>query len=152
MAETFFSCIECGTSFGGPSVVKLCESCWDDTADAIAEFRPNDIIAELKVPRLTVPVQRPRHPTVIVGMETDDIVKQLADLRYDSLSLILSQLAVRLMADSDKDWERDRRRLAGNLQLASERLTDASKYLDRAWEICRPHMEATTPPKKDDPK
>ncbi len=84
---------------------------------------------------------RLKHKTnVSVTVFHTELVNQLADLRYDALSSIISQLATRILVDSEKDWERKREQLAVQLQLTADSLAKCSKYLDNAWAICKPKM------------
>ena len=82
------------------------------------------------------------HPTQIAGLTTQELAKQVADLRYDALRVFLYELADKLECDADADEGRGRKKLSSALTDAHDLITLAGKAIDRAWVICEPHMNS----------
>lgn len=68
--------------------------------------------------------------------------KELGDLRYDSLSDFLKELSAKLSKDAEADLKRNRVKLSKNLYEAASQVQEASKAIEKAWEICKPYMES----------
>lgn len=69
-----------------------------------------------------------------------DIARELGDLRYDTLAEFLDLLSKKLAKDAVADAGRNRIKLSHELEEASKRIMEASKNIDKAWEICEPYM------------
>ena len=69
-----------------------------------------------------------------------ELVEDIGDLYYDSLTDFLNLLSEKLEKDSLKDRERNRIKLSNFLKYASENIKQASSNIDDAWKICKPFM------------
>ena len=73
----------------------------------------------------------------------DDIEKlaeALGDLYYDSLADFLNLLSDKILRDGNADMRRNRPELSGHLIECSRHIENASTEVQRAWEICKPHV------------
>jgi hypothetical protein len=68
------------------------------------------------------------------------IATELGDLTYDSLSLFLNELSLKLLKDGEADHDRGRLKLSKCLKDAASDIKSASGSIDKAWEICKPFM------------
>lgn len=66
----------------------------------------------------------------------EELVENIGDLYYDSLSEFLQLLSQKLEKDSIKDRERNRIKLADCLKSASENIKTSASNINDAWGIC----------------
>lgn len=80
-----------------------------------------------------------------------ELCEDIGNLRYDALRELLCMLALKLSKDGNKDSSRKRMKLAHALWAASDKIKDASFFINQAWEISAPHMglDADGNPKSD---
>jgi len=69
-----------------------------------------------------------------------ELIDEIGNLRYDSLSIFLNLLAEKIERDGFKDRSRKRIKLATNLENASALLKQAKLEIDSAWKICEPYV------------
>lgn len=84
-----------------------------------------------------------KHTQTIKSANIDNktLAVEVGDLYYDSLSEFLRELSVKLANDAKADSKRGREKLANSLKMASSHILEASKYIDTAWDICKPHVK-----------
>lgn len=83
-----------------------------------------------------------KHKTEILGIsDMNRLAEMIGDLRYDTMAILLSEIATKLSIDSKADQERNRPKLATSLAYAAEMINTAIGYIDRAWEISEPFMK-----------
>ena len=70
-----------------------------------------------------------------------DLVEEIENLKYDSLSKFLNLLSTKIKNDGIKDESRGRNKLCSNLYQCSEKLEQSADFIDRAWEICKPYTK-----------
>jgi NurA-like 5'-3' nuclease len=70
----------------------------------------------------------------------EELVENIGDLYYDSLSEFLQLLSQKLEKDSIKDRERNRIKLANCLKSASENIKISASNINDAWKICKPFI------------
>jgi hypothetical protein len=69
-----------------------------------------------------------------------ELAEALGDLYYDSLANHLKLLSEKMARDSVADAGRSRHKLAGELKACANHLSQAAGHIERAWAICRPHV------------
>lgn len=83
-----------------------------------------------------------RHPVQLRGYGSlHEAARAVADLQYDALRIFLSSLQHYLAVDRDKDLARGRSELSKALGDLVDSLDNCIADANRAWNICRPHME-----------
>lgn len=105
-------------------------------------YRQNfDIL--MKLTEFYLPLEYEKHKKTITNYSgtMTELVEDIGDLYYDSLTDFLNLLSEKLEKDSLKDRERNRIKLANFLKSASENIKQASSTLDDAWKICKPFMK-----------
>ncbi len=70
----------------------------------------------------------------------EELAEDMGNLRYDALAVFLRLLAAKLGRDASADEERGRRKLAALLEACAGQVTTAALDIQRAWQICEPHM------------
>lgn len=68
------------------------------------------------------------------------VAEAIGNLHYETLALLLSELAVKISLDGWNDERKGRTDLAKNLFLVSGHLTKASIFTDWAYQISKPFM------------
>ena len=82
------------------------------------------------------------HTTTIFNYNgsMNELVENIGDLYYDSLSEFLQLLSQKLETDSFKDKERGRIKLAKSLKEASENIKKSVSNISDAWKISKPYI------------
>ncbi len=70
-----------------------------------------------------------------------DLAEELGNLRYDTLTRFLTELAEKIKKDSEADAGRKRYKLAQALDQASWSLHAAATEIAEAWMISKPFMK-----------
>ena len=71
----------------------------------------------------------------------EELAKDIADLRYDALYELLTNISNNITQDSQKDLNRGRILLASNLVQAGGQITIGAISILKAWKICKKHMK-----------
>ena len=71
----------------------------------------------------------------------DELAEEIGNLKYDALSNFLYLLAEKIKKDGEKDKNRNRVKLAKNLQDCSTKLLESKESIDKAWVICKPYTK-----------
>ncbi len=84
-----------------------------------------------------------KHPIDVEGFDgsLEELAKQIARMRYDSLSILLGFLAVEVHNEANKDRLAGRVRLSQSLYSAMRAIQACKQAMDSAWEISRPFMK-----------
>lgn len=70
-----------------------------------------------------------------------ELVEEIGNLKYDSLSQFIDMLSNKIQNDGVKDESKGRIKLSKNLFQCSKNLKESVKYIDRAWKICEPYTK-----------
>lgn len=70
-----------------------------------------------------------------------EVAKAIGDLHYETMSELLEELHIKIMADAKKDWDNERFQLSQRLTSAESHLEIASMKIRDAWQICKPFMK-----------
>ena len=113
----------------------------DELVGKVQEFYPNFTYP----PDVVLPdfeVSPERHPSYlkVYGGSSRRLAKRLGNLRYDSLSRVIGDLAEDLNEQAVADKRKDRPQLAGRLEETVKHLQQAQLSLEEAWRICKPYM------------
>jgi hypothetical protein len=82
-----------------------------------------------------------KHKSNIKGYKDMAILaRDLADLKYDSLAVLLEELTKCLYIDSVSDGNRGRGKLQETLALTANYTGLSSVKMKDAWKICEPYM------------
>lgn len=73
--------------------------------------------------------------------DLEQLAEELGDLFYDSLADFLHLFSEKIHRDAESDAWRKRPKLAGHLLACSRHLQQASAEIDKAWQICKPHVK-----------
>lgn len=84
-----------------------------------------------------------KHPTELKSGDILAAANEVENLRYDRVSVFVGQLANAFEDRSKKDQQSERPLLAILLANVASDLRSARDEIDRAWKICKPHMEET---------
>lgn len=71
-----------------------------------------------------------------------ELAEDICNMRYDALAEFFKQLSVKLEKDSEADYNRNRFKLSLELFNAYSNLFISYKSIDRAWKICKKHMNS----------
>lgn len=74
------------------------------------------------------------------SMTVEQLAVALGDLRYDSLADFLAALGQKIQQDGEQDASRNRHKLAEQLKLASQQLTQSAQHIQEVWEISCPYL------------
>jgi len=90
------------------------------------------------------------HPTEVKHYtgELQQLANDISDLRYDKLSEFLGWLEMSLEEDAKSDYYGGRKHLASELIFATVGIKDAHIHIQRAWEVCKSHMDINNPESK----
>ena len=69
-----------------------------------------------------------------------ELARDIADLRYDVLNDFLNQLSICIYRDSDNDYKRGRNLLSSKLNNIACIVLEASKEVEKVWNICEKYM------------
>ena len=72
--------------------------------------------------------------------DVEVLAEALGDLYYDSLADFLNLFSDKILRDGNADMRRNRPELSGHLMECSKHLEAASTEIQKAWEICKPHV------------
>ena len=75
-----------------------------------------------------------------------EVAETIGDLNYASLEELLGRLAIKLYKDGLKDRVSGREKLGYCLNDASDKITEAAKFIKSAWHISKPFMKQAAPP------
>lgn len=91
---------------------------------------------------VTIAMDNYKHTQKVKGIaiENKELAERIGDLYYDSLSEFLTMLAEKIYKDSEADKNRGREQLAHELQECANHLSEASKNIANAWDICAPFV------------
>jgi hypothetical protein len=80
-----------------------------------------------------------KHPTEIINYNgtMEELARDIANLRYDSLSELLNKLASELSVDQKKDFNSERYQVSSLLYDLSVVINDGKKITDKLWKICK---------------
>ncbi len=83
------------------------------------------------------------HPTCVPGATYDnsELGRQIGELRFDQLSLVLSGLSAELERQSRSDFKRGRIQLADLLSKAEKSLGELREIVEKMFRLSKPHME-----------
>lgn len=81
-----------------------------------------------------------KHP-ILTQERMQELISELSAVRYDSLMTFLSMLGAELFSQGFQDSLRGRYKLSAQLKLAASLLDGVVTQLQKAWEICEPHMK-----------
>jgi hypothetical protein len=81
-----------------------------------------------------------RHPTEL-NPSVEEVAVELANMRYDRISVFLSTLRTEIIQQAAGDAGRGRQKLAGLLVQHAADLNAAIETMDKIWKLCEPHME-----------
>jgi len=97
----------------------------------------------MRFTKFYLPLGKIKHTKTIVNYNgsMEELVENIGDLYYDSLSEFLQLLSQKLEKDSIKDRERNRIKLADYLKSASENIKTSASNINDAWKICKPFMK-----------
>jgi len=98
----------------------------------------------MKFTKFYLPLEEnPKHTKTITKYSgtMEELVEDIGNLYYDSLSKFLQLLSKKIEEDSIKDRERNRIKLAECLKSASENIKISASNINDAWEICRPFIK-----------
>jgi hypothetical protein len=83
-----------------------------------------------------------KHPiSISIPITHENVVKQITNLRYDSLHQFLLELSRQFKYDSNDDFGHGRFQLAEHLKNASSLIREAAYELEIVWKICEPYMK-----------
>jgi hypothetical protein len=74
-------------------------------------------------------------------MNFESLAEEIGNLKYKSLAELFEELSIKFKRDADEDRLRGREQLASSLDNISFKLKEAQLDADKAWKICKPHME-----------
>jgi len=70
-----------------------------------------------------------------------ELAEMIGDLHYETLDILMDNLAVKIFKDAIKDREGGRVKLCTALQNASLYMQKSRRYIDEAWKISKPFMQ-----------
>lgn len=84
-------------------------------------------------------MKHPLKPKTYKG-DLAKLAREIADMRYDKIVFLLKVLSVCISADSEKDREGGREKLANLLDKFSEDIELSADRMEEIWELCEPYM------------
>jgi hypothetical protein len=83
-----------------------------------------------------------RHKKEVAGVtDMKLLADMIGDLHYESLEEMLSELVLKLIADSYNDWKGERKQLSNCLENAASYIGMARREISKAWKISEPYMK-----------
>jgi len=86
------------------------------------------------------PSLKPKHPILLNEMEMPELARKIADLRYDSLEELFTELRGCFLEDAIKDREAGRTRVAKYLSTMSNMTKDVEFQISKLWKVCENEM------------
>jgi hypothetical protein len=87
-----------------------------------------------------------KHKKEVAGIKSMAfLADEIANLHYHSLHELLYHLSKKISADSERDHEAGREKLADALQYASMSIFESALRMEKVWEVCKPFMNPSTP-------
>lgn len=88
-------------------------------------------------------MEKCHHPRDLVSYpgSLSDLAKEIGNMTYDQVAEFLSAFSLEIKRQSEADFLRKRVKLAHQLEVASNRLNEASVAVGEAWTICAPYTD-----------
>ena len=80
------------------------------------------------------------HKNEIEGYNLQELANKIGDLRYDALADLLMKLSMKIKDDAIKDRNRERIKLANQLDEASTNIASSAGNIEKAWIVCEPFI------------
>lgn len=71
----------------------------------------------------------------------ETLAEEIGNLRYDALANFLRCLSIKIAQDGEKDYSRNRVKLAACLEECSRELSEAAVAIKKAWDISSPYCQ-----------
>lgn len=89
-----------------------------------------------------------RHSKQVAGVSDMKLLAEnIGDLHYETLSEFFGHLERKLISDGDADYKAGRKQLGKMLCEAGYGVETARIFMEQAWQISKPFMNNSEPPK-----